>query len=221
MAHKHSTAFVSALLVAVAARVVVPVLAQGPPGPTIGTDLSGEWAPLFHEDQPERIPGPDIGDYLGLPINEASRLHGDSWDASILTLPEHQCKPHPADYSPRGPANLRIWREFDGPSQQLVAAARADDLDGWPSASARVRRAHVAGVLDRHVGRRHADGDDHASEDGVDSPQRHPAQRHGRPHRALRAPRQLPDADLGDQRSGVSDRAVRAHDELGARSAPA
>ncbi len=84
-------------------------------------DLSGEWAPLFHEDQPERIPGPDIGDYLGLPINEAARLHGDSWDASILTLPEHQCKPHPADYSPRGPANLRIWRDIDHDTQALVA----------------------------------------------------------------------------------------------------
>ena len=86
MAHKHSTTFVRALLIAMAASAV-PLLAQGPPGPTIGTDLSGEWAPRFHEDQPERIPGPDIGDYLGLPINEAARLHGDSWDASLLTLP--------------------------------------------------------------------------------------------------------------------------------------
>jgi hypothetical protein len=84
-------------------------------------DLSGEWAPRFHEDQPERIPGPDIGDYLGLPINEAARLRGDSWDASLLTLPEHQCKPHPADYSPRGPANLRIWKEVDTSTQQVVA----------------------------------------------------------------------------------------------------
>src|SRR5260370_13461833 len=71
-------------------------------------DPSGEWAPRFHEDQPERRPGPEIGDYLGLPINDAARLRGDSWDASLLTLPEHQCKPHPADYGPRGPANLRI-----------------------------------------------------------------------------------------------------------------
>src|SRR5947199_8035051 len=94
------------------------LVAQGPRGPM---DLSGEWAPLFHEDQLERIPGPDIGDYLGLPINEAARLHGDSWDASLLTLPEHQCKPHPADYSPRGPANLRIWREIDHDSQNLIA----------------------------------------------------------------------------------------------------
>jgi len=86
-----------------------------------GYDLTGEWAPKFHEDQPERIPGPEIGDYLGLPINAAARLHADSWDASILTLPEHQCKPHPSDYSPRGPANLRIWKEIDSASQELIA----------------------------------------------------------------------------------------------------
>jgi hypothetical protein len=84
-------------------------------------DPSGEWAPRFHEDQPERIPGPEIGDYLGLPINDAARMRGDIWDASLLTLPEHQCKPHPADYGPRGPANLRIWKEVDQESQQLIA----------------------------------------------------------------------------------------------------
>lgn len=84
-------------------------------------DLSGEWAPLFHEDQPERIPGPEIGDYLGLPITDAARMRADTWDASILTLPEHQCKPHPADYGPRGPANLRIWKEVDTATQRLIA----------------------------------------------------------------------------------------------------
>ena len=84
-------------------------------------DIAGEWNPLFHEDQPERIPGPEIGDYLGLPITDAARMRADSWDASLLTLPEHQCKPHPADYGPRGPANLRVWEEIDTPTQQLVA----------------------------------------------------------------------------------------------------
>ena len=84
-------------------------------------DPSGEWAPQFDEDFPERIPGPDIGDYLGLPINDAARLRGDTWDASLLTLPEHQCKPHPSDYAWRGPANLRIWKEVDRETQQLVA----------------------------------------------------------------------------------------------------
>ena len=38
-------------------------------------DFSGEWAPRFHEDQPERVPGPELGDYLGLPINAAARIH--------------------------------------------------------------------------------------------------------------------------------------------------
>jgi hypothetical protein len=108
-----------ALASVIAAGATASLIAQG--GARGPLDLSGEWAPLFHEDQPERIPGPDIGDYLGLPINEAARLHGDSWDASLLTLPEHQCKPHPADYSPRGPANLRIWRDIDHDTQSLVA----------------------------------------------------------------------------------------------------
>ena len=109
----------TALLLATMAGA--PAFAQGALPQSRGIDFSGEWAPRFHEDQPERIPGPEIGDYLGLPINAAARLHADSWDASLLTLPEHQCKPHPADYSPRGPANLRLWKEIDTATQQLVA----------------------------------------------------------------------------------------------------
>lgn len=93
--------------------VSLPAIAQ--------IDPSGEWAPRFHEDNPERLAGPELGDYLGLPINEAARLRAESWDASLLTLPEHQCKPHPADYGPRGPANLRFWKEVDRESQQTIA----------------------------------------------------------------------------------------------------
>ena len=93
------------LTLAAVTPAIVPARAQLMSNAS-GFDFAGEWAPRFHEDQPERIPGPEIGDYLGVPINEAARLHADSWDASILTLPEHQCKPHPSDYSPRGPAIL-------------------------------------------------------------------------------------------------------------------
>jgi hypothetical protein len=100
-------------IVGMALLLVMPALAQ--------IDPTGEWAPQFHEDQPERIPGPEIGDYAGLPINNAARLRGDAWDASLLTVPEHQCKPHPSDYSPRGPANLRITKEIDRDTQQLIA----------------------------------------------------------------------------------------------------
>jgi glyoxylase-like metal-dependent hydrolase (beta-lactamase superfamily II) len=84
-------------------------------------DLTGEWGARYHEDQPERIPGPELGDYLGLPITDAARLRADSWDASIATLPEWQCRPHPADYGTRGPADLRIWKDVDNQTQQVIA----------------------------------------------------------------------------------------------------
>ena len=69
-------------------------------------DLAGHWSQRFHEDLPERGAGPEIGDYTGLPINDAARLRADTWDAAKWTMPERQCEPHPADYGPRGPAAL-------------------------------------------------------------------------------------------------------------------
>jgi glyoxylase-like metal-dependent hydrolase (beta-lactamase superfamily II) len=83
-------------------------------------DLSGMWAPIFHEDQIERVPGPDIGDYAGLPINDAARMRADSWMSSLLTLPEHQCKPHPSTYGFRGVGNLRIAADVDRATQAIV-----------------------------------------------------------------------------------------------------
>jgi glyoxylase-like metal-dependent hydrolase (beta-lactamase superfamily II) len=108
-------------------------------------DFTGHWAPRYHEDQPERIPGPELGDYLGLPINDAARLRADSWDASIQTLPEHQCIPHPGTYSFRGPANLRVSSEVDPVTQDVISytiygtfgrATRVIWMDGRPHPSA-------------------------------------------------------------------------------------
>ena len=96
-----------------AAIAAVPALAQ--------VDFSGEWAPRFYEDQLERVPGPELGDYLGIPINDADRMRGDTWSASLLTLPEWQCRPHSADYIWRGPSNLRIWKEVDPVTRQTTA----------------------------------------------------------------------------------------------------
>ncbi len=78
------------------------------------------WGQRFHEDSPERGGGPDIGDYTGLPINDAARLRADSWTASKWTIPERQCEPHPADYGPRGPASLRIASVVDPVSQDVT-----------------------------------------------------------------------------------------------------
>ena len=84
-------------------------------------DFSGEWQPRHHEDQPERAPGPELGDYLGIPINEAAKMRADTWDASIQTLPEWQCRPHSADYIWRGPSQLKIYKDVDPASREIIA----------------------------------------------------------------------------------------------------
>ncbi len=85
------------------------------------TDLSGDWDPRYHEDLPERIPGPSMGEFHGIPINEAARARGESWSSSLMSVPEHQCKPHPADYATRGPAQMRIWKDIDRTTQEVIA----------------------------------------------------------------------------------------------------
>ena len=102
------------------------------------------WAQRFHEELPERGAGPEIGDYAGMPINDAARLRADSWDAAKWTIPERQCEPHPADYAPRGPASLRIGSTVDPISQDVVSwdvtvmwslSHRAIYMDGRPRPS--------------------------------------------------------------------------------------
>jgi len=95
-------------------------LAFASTGALAQVDLSGEWAGTRHEDQPERGPGPEIGDFTGLPLNAAGIQRGLSWDASLLTVPEHQCSPHPANYGAMH-GNIRIWKEVDDESQDVIA----------------------------------------------------------------------------------------------------
>ena len=80
-------------------------------------DLSGVWNVRLHEDLPERIPGPDMAEYHGVPINDANRARGLAWDPSILTLEEYQCRPHPSDYFTRFSPE-RIWKEVDSETQE-------------------------------------------------------------------------------------------------------
>ena len=108
--------------------------------------LSGVWNPMrSHEDDQDRGPGPDLGDYTGIPINDAARLFAESWDASRLTLQEHLCRVHVAPYIFHGPLRLRIWEEKDPETQQVVAIknyistyeqTRTIWMDGRPHPSA-------------------------------------------------------------------------------------
>jgi hypothetical protein len=99
----------SALLLAAA-----PIYAQ--------VDLTGAWGPQgYTEDQDERIPGPALVDYLGLPLNDYGRQWALAWDPDRLGLQEHQCQVHTAAYIHRGPLQVRIWDERDPQTQELVA----------------------------------------------------------------------------------------------------
>src|SRR5687767_15549074 len=81
-------------------------------------DLSGEWTVVRAEDN---VGNTELGDWVGIPMNDASRLRSAAWDASIQTLPEWQCRPHGSAYISRGPSQLKIWKEVDPSSRDTVA----------------------------------------------------------------------------------------------------
>ena len=84
-------------------------------------DITGVWNPQYTEDQAERIPGPELVDYLGLPINNQARQWALAWDPDRLGLQEHQCQVHTVAYIFRGPLQLRIWEERDPMTQEVTA----------------------------------------------------------------------------------------------------
>jgi len=83
-------------------------------------NLAGQWAGFYHEDEPDRLPGPELGDYGGLPINAADRMRAQAWNAAILSLPHYQCRVHPVDYASSF-AQIRVWETVDPKTQELIA----------------------------------------------------------------------------------------------------
>jgi len=102
------------VLLAVALAVTaVPAAAQ--------PSLVGDWSGRYHEDQGDRVPGEEPGDFSGLPINEAARMFGDSWDVARHSVLEHQCQPYTLPYMFFGPNQFRIFETRQPDTQELVA----------------------------------------------------------------------------------------------------
>lgn len=129
--------------------VAVPAFAQftGPnfsarPAPP---DISGQWRRLTdHEDARERGPGPEIGEYWGVPLNDAARMAADTYSASWLsTSQELQCRPHPVGYEPVSPLSIHIWIDLNPVTrephayriQSYINGDRLVYLDGRPRPS--------------------------------------------------------------------------------------
>ncbi|MSO30535.1 MAG: hypothetical protein EXQ48_06250 [Acidobacteria bacterium] len=93
-------------------------------------EIAGDWdQPMpnagfgagFQEETQDRGGGPDLGDYAGLPINDAARYKASHYSPSWLTVPEHQCLPHPSTYQYRSPGGLSLVKVYDQVTQRLVA----------------------------------------------------------------------------------------------------
>ena len=55
------------ILILAALLVCAPVTARAQ------SDITGEWAPLYHEDQVDRVPGLGPVDFAGLPLTDGAR----------------------------------------------------------------------------------------------------------------------------------------------------
>jgi glyoxylase-like metal-dependent hydrolase (beta-lactamase superfamily II) len=86
-----------------------------PGRPQTPPDIAGEWRLENHEDpgQLGALGQPPLGDYLGIPFNEAGRLRADTTPESIWGTPEYQCRPHSAPHQWRGLGGARILKEQD------------------------------------------------------------------------------------------------------------
>lgn len=101
-------------------------------------DISGIWVSSQENYRPRGNAG--IGDYTGLPLNDAGRLRADTWDASVLSQRERQAQPHNTQYYQFRSA-ARIEKVLDPVTKQVVAynlccefgnADRTIWLDGRP-----------------------------------------------------------------------------------------
>jgi hypothetical protein len=105
---------VGPLLAAFVLLTGVPAMAQ--------LDLTGVWNPdIQDEDNPERLAGPSLVEFLGIPVNDYARQWGLAYSPARLALPEHQCQVHVVHYIHRGPMAMRIWEERDPITHQLIA----------------------------------------------------------------------------------------------------
>lgn len=86
---------------------------------------------MYHEDELERTdPGPPLGDYLDLPINDAARYRADTYDGDMVSVLERQCIPHAAPYAMRGPSALKISTIDDPANSQVVGFIIDGTYDG-------------------------------------------------------------------------------------------
>jgi hypothetical protein len=84
-------------------------------------DLQGQWAAINHQDAMARGPGPDLGDYTGLPINDEARAAALSYTAAMLSMTERGCLFYTENYLLFAPHNIFIERVNDPVTGDILA----------------------------------------------------------------------------------------------------
>jgi glyoxylase-like metal-dependent hydrolase (beta-lactamase superfamily II) len=105
-------------LAAAAVFLSIPSFAQ-PARNLIPPDIAGEWRLENSED--DTTAQPPLGDYTGIPFNDAGRLRSDTTPESIWGTPEYQCRPHSAPHQWRGLGGARILKEQDPLTRDIKA----------------------------------------------------------------------------------------------------
>src|SRR2546428_3549174 len=99
------------LMLAALALLGASTGAQGPARPQNPPDLAGEWR--LENNEADTTAQPPLGDYLGIPFNDAGRMRSDTTAESIWGTPEYTCRPHSAPHQWRGLGGARILKEQD------------------------------------------------------------------------------------------------------------
>ena len=104
-----------ALALAAAAVGNALVFAQldgsGPGRAPAPPDIAQEWR--LDNNERDTFGQAPLGDYTGIPFNDAGRQRSDTTPESIWGTLEYQCRPHSAPHQWRGVGGARILQDLD------------------------------------------------------------------------------------------------------------
>src|SRR5919112_696301 len=106
-------------------RLAVLLMLAAAPASAQQIDIIGNWSSSLgnFEELPLRgDPGVEVGEYVGMPVNDAGRLKAESWMPTLHSLLEWQGRPHPVTYAMRAPRpDFRLAPIVDPRTQEITA----------------------------------------------------------------------------------------------------
>ena len=105
----------------VSAAVVVCALSLSAAPARAQVDLTGQWAALNQSEARTRIPGPDLGDFVNLPLNDEGRAVGLSYSYSMISMPDRMCMDWSENYITFAPHDISIQRVDDPVNGGILA----------------------------------------------------------------------------------------------------